>query len=55
MKAGVAIKPDTPADVLFPLLDREKDDAYPDVCILKTFYTLSTLESTLSTSDLDKG
>lgn len=37
MKAGVAVKPDTPVDVLYPLLDGEGEK--PDVCLL--FYSIS--------------
>ncbi|KAA8896039.1 hypothetical protein FN846DRAFT_966813 [Sphaerosporella brunnea] len=35
MKAGVAIKPDTPVDVLYPILDGEGEK--PDVCFPQDF------------------
>lgn len=36
MKAGVAIKPDTPADVLFPLLDGVPKEDQPDMLLVMT-------------------
>lgn len=34
MLAGIAIKPDTPVDVLFDILDSEIKEEVPDVCAL---------------------
>ncbi|KAK6348443.1 RIBULOSE-phosphate 3-epimerase [Orbilia javanica] len=37
MKAGIAIKPDTPADVLYPILDDTSDPSYyPDMVLVMT-------------------
>ncbi|KAF3924768.1 hypothetical protein ABW21_db0200062 [Orbilia brochopaga] len=37
MKAGIAIKPDTPVDVLYPILDDTSDPAYyPDMALVMT-------------------
>ncbi|KAF3933941.1 hypothetical protein ABW19_dt0206712 [Dactylella cylindrospora] len=38
MKAGIAIKPDTPVDVLYPILDDESGDKsyYPDMVLVMT-------------------
>ena len=34
MLAGIAIKPDTPVDVLYDILDSETQEEVPDVCNL---------------------
>jgi hypothetical protein len=44
MKVGVAIKPDTPADVLYPILDGEGEK--PDVCYPHPHISINKLTHT---------
>lgn len=37
MGAGIAIKPGTPVDVLFPILDRDDPAERPDVSLLPLY------------------
>jgi hypothetical protein len=37
MQAGIAIKPDTPVDVLWDIIESPEEKEKPDVCILKGF------------------
>jgi hypothetical protein len=43
IRAGVAIKPDTPVEVLFPLLDVENVADRPDVCFSLSFFSFLSI------------
>ncbi|KAI9677869.1 MAG: RIBULOSE-phosphate 3-epimerase [Trizodia sp. TS-e1964] len=38
MKAGIAIKPDTPVDVLWPILESAEQEERPDMVLIMTVY-----------------
>lgn len=49
MKAGVAIKPATKADVLYDILDNSNKDEVPDVGLLVLGRTMYTVDNWLTT------